>query len=64
MSTTGPKPTLLLLSVLVVATCGLVYELITRRRPNPKIEATIHMGGIMVLLVVMVLVTLRDFKLF
>jgi regulator of sigma E protease len=39
------------------------YELITRRRPNPKIEATIHMGGIMVLLVVMVLVTLRDFKL-
>jgi regulator of sigma E protease len=40
------------------------YELITRRRPNPKIEATIHMGGIMVLLVVMVLVTLRDFKLF
>jgi regulator of sigma E protease len=40
------------------------YELVTRRRPNPKIEATIHMGGIMVLLVVMVLVTLRDFKLF
>lgn len=38
------------------------YELITRRRPNPKIEATIHMGGIMVLLVVMILVTLRDFK--
>jgi regulator of sigma E protease len=38
------------------------YELITRRRPNPKIEATIHMGGIMVLLVLMILVTLRDFK--
>jgi len=36
------------------------YELVTRRRANPKIEATIHMGGIMVLAVVMVLVTLRD----
>ena len=37
------------------------YEMVTRRRANPKIEATIHMGGIMVLGVVMVLVTLRDF---
>lgn len=36
------------------------YELITRRRANPKIEATVHMGGIMVLAVVMVLVTLHD----
>jgi regulator of sigma E protease len=36
------------------------YELVTRRRANPKIEATVHMGGIMVLAVVMVLVTLRD----
>jgi regulator of sigma E protease len=39
------------------------YELVTRRRPNPKIEATVHMAGIMVLLVVMVLVTLHDFSL-
>ena len=38
----------------------LTYELITRRRPNAKIEATVHMAGIMVLFVVMILVTLRD----
>jgi regulator of sigma E protease len=38
----------------------LTYELITRRRANPKIEAMVHMAGIMVLLVVMVLVTLHD----
>lgn len=38
----------------------LSYELVTRRRANPKIEAMVHMGGIMVLGVVMILVTLRD----
>ncbi len=38
----------------------LIYELVTRRRANPKIEGTVHMVGVMVLLVVMVLVTLRD----
>jgi regulator of sigma E protease len=37
------------------------YELVTRRRANPKIEAMVHMGGIMVLGVVMILVTLHDF---
>jgi regulator of sigma E protease len=42
----------------------LSYELITRRRANPKIEATVHMAGIMVLGVVMILVTLRDFHVF
>jgi regulator of sigma E protease len=42
----------------------LTYELITRRRANPKIEAMVHMGGIMVLGVVMILVTLNDFHLF
>lgn len=36
------------------------YEMVTRRRANPKIEATVHMGGIMVLAVVMILVTLHD----
>ena len=36
------------------------YELVTRRRANPKIEATVHMAGIMLLLIVMVLVTLHD----
>jgi regulator of sigma E protease len=40
------------------------YELITRRRANPKIEATVHMGGIMVLGVIMILVTLHDFGAF
>jgi regulator of sigma E protease len=40
------------------------YEMVTRRRANPKIEAMVHMGGIMVLGVVMVLVTLHDFHLF
>ena len=38
----------------------LTYELVTRRRANPKIEAMVHMGGIMVLGVVMILVTLND----
>ena len=38
----------------------LTYELITRRRANAKIEATVHMAGIMILLVVMVLVFVRD----
>jgi regulator of sigma E protease len=36
------------------------YEMITRRRPNPKIEATVHMVGVLLLLVVMVLVTYKD----
>jgi regulator of sigma E protease len=42
----------------------LLYEMVTRRRANPKIEAMVHMAGIMVLGVVMVLVTLRDFHVF
>ena len=42
----------------------LVYEMVTRRRANPKIESMVHMGGIMVLFVVMILVTLHDFHLF
>lgn len=37
------------------------YEMVTRRRANPKIEATVHMSGIMLLMIVMVLVTLHDF---
>ncbi|MBC8071478.1 MAG: site-2 protease family protein, partial [Deltaproteobacteria bacterium] len=40
----------------------LAYEMITRRRANPKIETMVHMGGILVLMVVMVLVTLHDFN--
>lgn len=36
------------------------YEMITRRRPNPKIEATVHMVGVLLLFVVMVLVTYKD----
>jgi regulator of sigma E protease len=42
----------------------LAYELVTRRRANPKIEAMVHMAGIMVLGVVMILVTLNDFHVF
>ena len=38
----------------------LLYEMATRRRPNPKIEATVHMVGIMVLLLLMVAVTYSD----
>jgi regulator of sigma E protease len=36
------------------------YEMVTRRRANPKIEAMVHMGGIMLLGIVMILVTLND----
>jgi regulator of sigma E protease len=42
----------------------LLYEMVTRRRANPKIETMVHMGGIMVLMIVMILVTLHDFKVF
>ncbi|HUH03453.1 MAG TPA: site-2 protease family protein [Kofleriaceae bacterium] len=38
----------------------LSYEMATRRRANPKVEATVHMVGIMALLVIMVLVTYKD----
>jgi regulator of sigma E protease len=38
------------------------YEMATRRRPNPKIEAAVHMVGIMALLLIMVLVTFKDIK--
>ncbi len=38
----------------------LVYEMATRRRPNPRFEATVHMVGIMVLLLVLVAVTIKD----
>jgi regulator of sigma E protease len=40
----------------------LAYEMVTRRRANPKIETMVHMGGIMVLMIVMILVTLHDFN--
>jgi regulator of sigma E protease len=36
------------------------YELITRRRPNERVEAAVHMVGLLFLLGVLVLVTLRD----
>jgi regulator of sigma E protease len=40
----------------------LTYELITRRRANPRVETTVHMVGILVLLVLMVLVTFGDIR--
>ncbi len=36
------------------------YEMATRRRANPKVEAMVHMVGIMALMVLMVLVTYKD----
>jgi regulator of sigma E protease len=38
----------------------LIYEMATRRRANPKIEATVHMVGIMLFLLLMVAVTYND----
>jgi regulator of sigma E protease len=40
----------------------LVYEMVTRRRANPKIETMVHMGGIMLLGILMILVTVKDCK--
>src|SRR5262249_24121659 len=36
------------------------YELATRRRANPRVEATVHMVGVLILVVVMVMVTYKD----
>ena len=38
----------------------LVYEMATRKRANPKVEAPVHMVGIMILMVVLVVVTFKD----
>lgn len=38
------------------------YELATRRRPNPKIEAAVHMAGFVVLFLLMIVVTFKDVK--
>jgi regulator of sigma E protease len=38
------------------------YELVTRRRANPKIEAMVHMGGIMALGVLMILIVIVDVR--
>lgn len=40
----------------------LTYEMVTRRRANPKIETMVHMSGIMLLGIVMLLVTMNDCK--
>jgi regulator of sigma E protease len=42
----------------------LVYEMVTRRRANPKVETMVHMTGIMALGVVMILVLFVDIKRF
>jgi regulator of sigma E protease len=36
------------------------YEMVTRRRANPKLEAAVHMAGVMVLAVLLVVVTISD----
>jgi regulator of sigma E protease len=38
----------------------LAYEVVTRRRPNEYVEATVHTVGLLFLLGVIALVTLRD----
>jgi regulator of sigma E protease len=38
----------------------LIYEMATRRRANPKVEATVTMVGVMGLLILMILVTYQD----
>jgi len=38
----------------------LIYELVTRRRPNERIEATVHTVGLLLLLGLLVLVTFRE----
>ena len=40
------------------------YELATRRRPNPRVEAMVHMAGFVVLFSVMILVILNDIRKF
>jgi regulator of sigma E protease len=40
----------------------LAYELATRRRTNPKVEATVHMFGILVLFIVLIYVTYDDIR--
>ena len=42
----------------------LAYELVTRRRANPKIEAMVHMAGIMALGVLMIFVMIADVRRF
>jgi len=42
----------------------LAYEVVTRRRPNEKFEAMVHTVGIVFLLVVILLVTVRDIRYF
>jgi regulator of sigma E protease len=40
----------------------LTYELVTRRRANPRIETTVHMVGILILLVLMVMLTFGEVR--
>jgi regulator of sigma E protease len=40
----------------------LTYELATRRRANPKVEATVHMVGFVVLFLLVIVVTFKDIK--
>jgi regulator of sigma E protease len=42
----------------------LAYELVTRRRANPKIESMVHMAGIMALGVLMIFVMIVDVRRF
>jgi regulator of sigma E protease len=36
------------------------YELVTRRRANQKVETTVHMVGILILMVILVMVSVKE----
>ena len=38
------------------------YEMITRRRANPRIESTVHLVGVLLLIVLMVIITVGDIR--
>lgn len=38
------------------------YEMVTRRRPNPRVEAAVHMVGFVMLMLLFVFVMFRDIK--
>ena len=41
-----------------------IYEIILRKKPNPKVEANIHKIGMLLLLTLIVLITIKDIRTF
>ncbi|MDC0449049.1 M50 family metallopeptidase [bacterium] len=44
-------------------TMFVLYELVTRKKPNPKVEARLHKWGMVLLLMFLALVTIKDIRL-